>query len=279
MAKRVGITLIVIALTIVIAYTVVGITTFKECDVITTTPTTIVKGEYKAELIYNSLSYNSGAYEYGVQANVNIAKIVNGATVVEKVAREQQAKDAIASIKAEFESRGYKITVSEEYFVSAIIATYASYEELALSNGETGYDLPTKSTNKTYNNWLFNKTVSERVTVFKEVEGTTLEFAERALNGIDGVYEGDVSFVFNYGTPYKTSTIASDADAIYKLTDKETGLFSVIHEFRLNSGNRGRIITLVQTTPNTYTWYLGVVAVSLLVAGIVTLAVAGKRSK
>ncbi len=279
MAKRVGITLIVVALTVALAYGVVGFTTFEECDVVTTTPGPITKGEYKAELIYNALRYNDGVYEYGIQANVNVSKLLAGATVVERVAREQQAKDAILNIKADFESRGYKITVLEDYFVSAIIASYSSYEDLALSSGETGYDVPEKSTNKTYRNWFFNKTVSERTTVFKDVQGTALEYAEQSLNGIDGIYEGDVSLVFNYGTMYQTTTISSDADAIYKLTDKETGVFSIIHEFRLNSGNRGRIITLVQTTPNTYTWYLGVVAISLFVAGIVTLAVAGKRSK
>ena len=99
------------------------------------------------------------------------------------------------------------------------------------------------------------------------------------LNAIDGVSEGDVSLVFNYGSPYKTSRISSDADQIYKLNDAERFAFSIVHEFRMNDGNRGRVITLVQQNPNVYTWYLIPVVCSLLIAGVAILIASTKRSK
>ncbi|MBQ8178456.1 MAG: hypothetical protein IJ033_04605 [Clostridia bacterium] len=278
MSKKIGITLIVIALVVCIAYTIVCVTTFEDCPVETTKPSAVVEKEYKAELIYNSLMYNTGAYEYSVQAYVNIDHITKDVTLAERAARKQQSKNAISSIKADFEKRGYKIEKDEDYFVSATIAYYESYDELALANGETGYDYQ-KSTAKSYKGLLFNDVVSERTTVFEEREGTVLNVAEAYLNEIDGIAEGDVSLVFNYGTMYKTTTIASDADQIYKLTDEETGISTNIHEFRMTDGNRARVITLVQHTPNSYTWYLSVLVVSLLLAGIIILAKGAKRSK
>ena len=278
MAKKIGISLIVIALVIAIVYAIIGFTTFEQCDVETTAPAPLVEKVYKAELIYNSLMYNTGAYEYSIQAYVNVELLTEKATVTDAIARKQQAKDAISSIKAKWVSRGYKIETQEDYFVSAVIAYYDDAEQLALSNGETGYDVVTSDA-KVYNNWLFNDVVSTRETVFKESEGTVLNEAEDILNGIDGMNSGDVSLVFNYGTMYKTTTIASDADHIYKLTDKETGIFTNVHEFRMNDGNRARVITLVQHTPNSYTWYLSVVVIALLIAGITLLLKGTKRSK
>ncbi len=278
MSKKIGITLIVIALVICIAYAIICVTTFEECPVATTKPSSIVEKEYKAELIYNSLMYNTGAYEYSIQAYVNIDMITEGETLTDRAARKQQSKDAIGQIKADFESRGYQIDVSEDYFVSAIIASYESYDELALSNDETGYDMPS-STAKTYKGLFYNDIVSERTTAFESEEGTVLNKAEDYLNEIDGIAKGDVSLVFNYGTMYKTSTIASDADQIYKLTDDETGISTNIHEFRMTDGNRARVITLVQHTPNSYTWYLSVVVITLLLAGIIILIKGAKRSK
>ncbi len=278
MSKRIGITLIVIALVICISYAIICITTFEECPIETTKPSSIVEKEYKAELIYNSLMYNTGAYEYSIQAYVNVDMITEGVSIAERAARKQQSKDAISSIKEDFEKRGYKIEKSEDYFVSATIAYYESYDELAFSSGETGYDYH-KSTAKSYNGLLYNDIVSERTTVFAESEGTVLNYAEKLLNEIDGIFDGDVSLVFNYGTMYKTTAIASDADQIYKLTDEETGISTNIHEFRMTDGNRARVITLVQHTPNSYTWYLSVLVVSLLLAGIIILAKGIKRSK
>ena len=78
---------------------------------------------------------------------------------------------------------------------------------------------------------------------------------------------------------YKTATISSDADQIYKRTDKDTGIYVNVHEFRMNDGNRARVISLVQRTPNSYTWYLGMVVISLLIAGITILVKGSKRSK
>lgn len=278
MSKKIGITLIVIALVICIAYAIICVTTFEECPVATTKPSSIVEKEYKAELIYNSLMYNTGAYEYSIQAYVNIDMITEGEALTDRAARKQQSKDAISQIKADFESRGYQIDVSEDYFVSAIIASYESYDELALSSGETGYDMPS-STAKTYKGLFYNDIVSERTTAFESEEGTVLNKAEDYLNEIDGIAKGDVSLVFNYGTMYKTSTIASDADQIYKLTDDETGISTNIHEFRMTDGNRARVITLVQHTPNSYTWYLSVVVITLLLAGIIIIIKGAKRSK
>lgn len=278
MAKKIGISLIVVALVIAIVYAVIGFVTFEKCGVETTTPAPLVEKVYKAELIYNSLMYNTGAYEYSLQAYVNVELLTEKATVTDAIARKQQAKDAISSLKAKWVSRGYKIETQEDYFVSAVIAYYDDAEQLALSNGETGYDVVTSDA-RVYNNWLFNEVVSTRETVFKEREGTILNEAEDVLNGIDGVNEGDVSLVFNYGTMYKTTTIASDADQIYKLTDTETGIFTNVHEFRMNDGNRTRVITLVQHTPNSYTWYLSVVVIALLIAGITVLIKGTKRSK
>ncbi len=278
MSKRIGITLIVIALVICIAYAIIGVTTFEECPVETTKPTEVKTYECKAEIVYNSLAYSSGEYEYSVQASVNVEKLTKKTTVTESMAITQQSKDAISAIKQDWESRGYKIKKSEDYFVSAIIAYYKDYESLALANGQTGYD-SVISDAPTYRGWFFSKTISERATVFKQEEGSVLNNAEEILNAIDGVSEGDVSLVFNYGSPYKTSTISSDADQIYKLNDAERFAFSIVHEFRMNDGNRGRVITLVQQNPNVYTWYLIPVVCSLLIAGVAILIASTKRSK
>ena len=278
MAKKVGITLIVVALVIGIAYGIIGFTTFEECPVQTTTPSPLVEKAYKAELIYNSLMYNTGAYEYSLQAYVNIEMLTEKATITDGIARKQQAKDAISAIKADWESRGYKIEKTEDYFVSAVIAYYEDAEQLALSNGETGYDTVVSNA-KEYKGWLFNDVVNSTETVFAKNSNTVLSESESLLNGIDGINEGDVSLVFNYGTMYKTATISSDADQIYKRTDKDTGIYVNVHEFRMNDGNRARVISLVQHTPNSYTWYLGMVVISLLIAGITILVKGSKRSK
>ena len=278
MSKRIAITLIVIALVVCVAYAIIGFTTFEECPVQTTTPTDVVKAECKAELIYNVLMYNSGAYKYSIQASVNVEKLIKKATVTERLAITQQSKDAIEAIKTDWEERGYHIDIHEDYFVSATIAYYDSYEQLALANGQTGYD-NTKSDSQVYRGWLYNKIVSERYSVFKEENGSVLNKAEELLNMIDGINLGDVSLVYNYGTKYKTTTIASDADQIYQLTDKEAGLYTIVHEFRMTNDNRGRVVTLVQNTPNVYTWYLLPIVCSLLIAGITILIASTKRSK
>ncbi len=278
MSKRIAITLIVLALVICIAYAIIGFTTFKECPVQTTTPSEVVQADYKAELVYNGLMYNSGAYEYSVIATVNVEKLTRNVTIAEKMAIVQQAKDAITAIKTEWESYGYKIKKHEEYSVSARIAYYEDYDQLALANNQTGYD-KVESDAITYRGLFYNKIVSERTTVFKQESGTILNNAEEKLNTIDGVSLGDVSLVYNYGTMYKTSTIASDAEQIYQFNDIETGLYTIIHEFRMTNDNRGRIITLVQNSPNVYTWYLLPVICSLLIAGVTILVANAKRSK
>ncbi len=278
MGKRIGITLIVIALVIAIAYGVVLITTVQESNIATTTPGEFKASDYKAEIVYSSYMYNTGAYEYQLKASIDLEKITKNATIVERLAREQQSKDSIQEIKSNFEKRGYKIISSDTYSVTAITAYYESYEALALANGYSGYDAPTSSTNTTtYMGVLYNEIVSKRQTVFASIEGTVIEEVENSLSGIDGILEGDVSLVYNYGTMYKTSTITSDADQIYKLIDKESGIFTVVHEFRMDSGNRGRTITLVQTTPNTYTWYLALMVIALLIAGVSILCAGAKK--
>ena len=278
MSKRIGVTLIVVALVICVAYGIIGLTTFEECPVETTTPTDVKTYECKAEIVYNSLAYSSGEYEYSIQASVNVEKLTKKSTVTESMAITQQSKDAISAIKQEWENKGYTIKKSEDYFVSATIAYYKNYESLALANGQTGYD-SVASDALVYRGWLFTKTVSERTTVFKQEEGSVLNRAEEILNGIDGVSEGDVSLVFNYGSPYKVNTISSDADQIYKLNDAEKFAFSIVHEFRMNDGNRGRVITLVQQNPNVYTWYLIPIVCALLIAGCAVLVSSAKRSK
>ena len=278
MSKRIGITLIVLALVICVAYAIIGVTTFEVCPVETTTPKDVKKYECKAEIVYNSIAYSSGTYEYSIQANVNVEKLTKRATITERMAITQQSKDAISAIKQDWETRGYTIKKSEDYFVSAIIAQYDNYESLALANGQTGYDY-SPSDAKVYRGWFFTDTVSERTTVFEQAEGTVLNKAEEILGEIDGVGKGDVSLVFNYGSPYKVNTISSDADQIYKLNDAEKFAFSIIHEFRMNDGNRGRIITLVQRNPNAYTWYLIPIVCSLLIAGCAVLISSVKRSK
>ena len=278
MSKRIGVTLIVVALVICVAYGIIGLTTFEECPVETTTPTDVKTYECKAEIAYNSLAYSSGEYEYSIQASVNVEKLTKKSTVTESMAITQQSKDAISAIKQEWENKGYTIKKSEDYFVSATIAYYKNYESLALANGQTGYD-SVASDALVYRGWLFTKTVSERTTVFKQEEGSVLNRAEEILNGIDGVSEGDVSLVFNYGSPYKVNTISSDADQIYKLNDAEKFAFSIVHEFRMNDGNRGRVITLVQQNPNVYTWYLIPIVCALLIAGCAVLVSSAKRSK
>lgn len=277
MSKRIGITLIVIALVICIAYAVIGITTFKACPVETTTPSEVKEYECKAELVYSSLMYNSGAYEYSIQASVNVEKLTKNVTVAERLAIVQQSKNAIDSLKQEWENSGYKIETKEDFFVSAIIAYYDDYDQLALANGQTGYD-KVENSGKTYHGLLFDKIVSERPSIFKEESGTILNTVEERLNEIDGIEPGDVSLVYNYGTMYKPETISSDANQIYKLNKVDEGLFTIIHEFRMTNDNRGRIITLVQTSPNVYTWYLLPIVCSLLIAGITILVAGAKRS-
>lgn len=278
MSKRIGITLLVIALVVGAVYAIIGFTTFEECTIQTTKPTEFEASEYIAEIIYNSFSYNDGAYEYSIKININVEKLSKNATVTEKMAIEQQSKDAISAIKLDWEKRGYKIKKAESYSLSAIIARYSSYDELALANGQTGYD-KVEDTATTYKGLFFNKIVSERYTVFKEESGSVLNLAEKELEKIDGVNEGEIDLVFNYGTMYKTSTISSDAEQIYKLIDEETGLYTIVHEFRMNAGNRARIISIVQTTPNVYTWYLIPIVISLILAGTIILIAGAKRSK
>lgn len=279
MSKRIGITLIVVALVIAISYAIVGVLTFEDCPIKTTTPTEIVEKEYKAELVYNSLMYNSGAYEYSIGASINVGKLLKKATVPEQMAITQQSKDAIMAIKDDWQKRGYKITKEEDYAISAVIAYYQNYDQLALANGQTGYDKVEGNSSVVYRGWFYNNTVLERNTVFKQEEGSVLNIVEGHLNTVDGVELGDVSLVFNYGTMYKTSTISSDADQIYQLNDAESGIFTIIHEFRMTNDNRGRVITLVQTNPNVYTWYFMPIVVSLLLAGVTILIAGARRSK
>ena len=278
MSKKIGLVLIILALVVSIAYVAIGVGNFEDCPIKTTTPTEVVKKEYKAKLVYNSLMYNSGAYEYSVQAYVNVEKVAKNATVTERMAITQQSKDAISSIKKDWESYGYKIETHEDYFVSATIAYYEDYDQLALANGQTGY-VYEKSDATIYRGWIYNKIVSERTTGFKQESGSILNKAEETLNSIDGITLGDVSLVYNYGTMYKTTTISSDADQIYQLNDKETGLYTVIHEFGMTNDNRGRVITLVQTSPNVYTWYLLPIVCSMFIAGLTLLVSGARRSK
>lgn len=278
MAKRVGVTLIVIALVVALAYAIICFTTFEECPVETTKPSPVKENVYKAELIYNSLVYNTGEYKYTIQAYINVDEILDDVTVTERIARIQQAKDAVLAIKQDWQDRGYVIEDSDDFYVSAVIAYYKNADQLALANGQSGYDV-VKSDAVVYKGLLYNDMVSERTTVFKEREGTVLNVAENLLNEVNGISQGDVSLVFNYGTMYKTTTIGSDADQIYQLIDKETGVYTIVHEFRMNDGNRARVITLVQHTPNSYTWYLGVIVISLLIAGIIITIKGIKRSK
>ncbi|MBO5776186.1 MAG: hypothetical protein J6R35_02315 [Clostridia bacterium] len=277
--KKLGLAILVLALVITVAYVLIGVLTF-EASPVELTKVGIADKEaiYKAELIYNGLAYADGSYEYSVQAYVNIEEIIKGVTPAEQATRTASAKNAIAQIKARWEQNGYEIVETRDDFVYAIIVTYEDAEDMSLANGETGYMIY-QSSGTAYKGWFYTDTVVERETAYKATEGTVLNSAEEYLSKIGGMNAGEISLVFNYGTPYKPSSIGSTADSIFQYTNEETYKTCYIHEFRLTNETRGDLITLVQHNPNSITWYLIAIVGAMLVCGITLISVDGKRSK
>lgn len=279
MSKRIGVTLLVVALTVAIAYSVVaGVTFVKECPVKTTTPTEAHTESNDAEVIYNALMYTNGSYEYDLQVYVNEQKAVEGLSESAAKEKKKALASAVAAVKNKMVSSGAAVKKSETYFLNVKLSSYDSATDRALANGETGYDRYVSDT-KTYYGLWYNWYVSESTTVFADDKSdNVINYAVNTLKSIGKLKSEEIDLVFNYGSKYSVNTIASDADVIYHYVNESEGVECYMHEFRMKDSDRTRKITLVQHSPNTLTWYLCAIVPILAVTGIILLAKGRKRS-
>lgn len=281
MSKKIGITLIVVALTIAVAYSVVAAVTFVgECPVETTTPTVSKTEGRVAEVIYNSFMYTDGSYEYDVQVYVSSSLVTEGLTAEQAQAKKQAVTEAFDTIKRAFKNGGIAVKdLNGEFCISAVLATYDSATDRALASGETGYDVYA-STADVYNGFWYSWYVNETETVFADRDADNwLNFVADTLKTVGGISADDIDYVFNYGTKYSVNTIASDADSIYYYTNETDGVSAYVHEFRMTEETRTREITLVQHTPNVWSWYLMAIVVVLIMSGIAILSAGRKGEK
>lgn len=279
MSKKIGVTLIAVALAIIIAYSVIAAVTFVgECPVQTTAPTVAETGDRVAEVIYNSFMYTDGSYEYDVQVYVNSSLVVEGLTSEQATAKKQAISEAFDTIERAFKSSGIAVKeLNGDYCISAVLATYDSATDRALANGETGYDVY-ESSAEVYNGFWYSWYVTKTQTVFASTDADNwLNYCTSVLTSVGGIKSEDIDYVFNYGTKYSVNTIASDADSIYYYTNETDGVSAYVHEFRMTLATRARQITLVQHTPNVWSWYLIAIVAVLIIAGIAIIVAGRKR--
>lgn len=278
MSKKIGITLIAVALVITVAYAIVaGVTFYDECPVETTTPKEVETVGRAAEVIYNSFMYTDGSYEYAIQVYVDSAKAVKDLNSEQGNAKKRAMQSAFDTIETAFKQSGIAIKKSEDLFISVVLASYDSATDRALASGETGYDIY-ESNAEVYNGFWYNWYVSESKTVFADTQKDGwLNYIVDVLTNQGGLNSDEIDFVFNYGTKYSVNTIASDADAIYYYTNTADGVSCYVHEFRMTDATRGRTIKLVQSSPNVWSWYLIAIVAVLFATGVTVLAVGSKR--
>lgn len=273
-----GIVLLSIALVIVIVYGSVALATFSRADV------DLYEGgkpdAAPVEIIYNSIMFTNGNYQYAIQVYADVDKLTANIASAEAAARIKAAVAAkLGEIYESFTQAGMRVTYEEgSYFVNAVLAEYASYDDISIANGDTGYDAPTSS-GKVYTGFWYSDYVVTQTTVFANTEGENwLNFAYEKLVSDGTVSADEIDFVFNYGTAYSHGLIETDADYVYRYIAPDKRV-SYVHEFRMSQDERSREITIVQHSPNTASWYLTVITAAIIVTGASLLLTGNRQNK
>jgi hypothetical protein len=229
---------------------------------------------FSAEITFNNLYLPDGSILRKIQVYVNKSALLSGLTGLAREGRAASVDAVLAAINGELQEKNYLSSYNrEENLIDVPLQEYESITDMYIALGYTGYETQSKS-KLIWGLWT-NTYVSSQKTVFQDISDTVIEIIATELVHIEGLNAKDIAYIYNLGVDSGENLICSDADSIYYYKDMDV----YIHKFIMSEDTLDRTITLYQKSPNYVTYYLMIIAIVALPAGVFIAYAASRKNR